>query len=285
MRPPAGLSQGQRTSRGTFPQHRRGPCPPPALPPLSAPVPHAQAAARGRWPWHSRCRPWPAVDAEWHRLRRGLGSIISITPPWAGSAPGARGTQGPGTAPARGTGGERDPRAEPTPAPARLWRFQRPTITGQGRSWVGCRTTTISTSTTSTSWLNTQRLATAQEDTQSLETPLSQDKNPLHPGTKMGRPGTKCASIPAHTTSTPTAHLEHIPAGLHSIFELRNLVFPHFCTRQLKLLHVAPSSCLSWARLGRTQPWTGTLPTTGVPGRRSSIPASAFPAHPWEAKG
>lgn len=96
----------------------------------AAPVPLAQAAARGRWPWPSRCRPWPGEDAEWHRLRRGLGSSISITPPWAGSAP--RGTQEPGTAPARGTGGERDPRgtAKPSSCPA-----AESSRTSQGRSW------------------------------------------------------------------------------------------------------------------------------------------------------
>lgn len=35
----------------------------------AAPVPLAQAAARGRWPWQSRRHPWLGEDAEWHRLR------------------------------------------------------------------------------------------------------------------------------------------------------------------------------------------------------------------------
>lgn len=292
--PPASAAPG-RAVPGTEEQLWHLPAAPAwAVPPtrcapsLAAPVPHAQAAARGRWPWHSRCRPWPAEDAEWHRLRRGLGSIISITPPWAGSAPGACGPQEPGTAPARGTGGDSDPRAEPNPAPARLWRFHRAAIIGQGKCWVGCRTTTSSTSSTSstsTRWLNAQIGYSPGAHSVLGNTSVPGQK----PAPTLGRdslhPGTKCPSIPVHTTSTPTAHLEHTSAGLHSLFEVRNSVFTHFCTRQLKLPHVAPSSCFSWARLGRTQPWTGMLPTTGIPGRRSSIPASAFPAHPWEVKG
>lgn len=122
------------------------PCAPSLAPPGTgaAPVPLAQAAARARWPWHSQRRPWPAEDAEWPRLRRGLGSSISITPPWAGSAPRSQ------ARPLRGARQGRGTRAEPNPAPARLEMFQGSAVIGQGRSWGGCR------SITSTPGLNAQ---------------------------------------------------------------------------------------------------------------------------------
>lgn len=186
---PAASAAPGRAVPGTEDQLRHLPAEPgcsvPPTPSLAppgtgaAPVPLAQAAARGRWPWHSQRRPWPAEDAEWHRLRRGLGSGISITPPWAGPAghPGAR--HGPCEGHGRGEG----PPAEPQPAPDRLGRFQGPAVISQGRSWAGCRTT-------STPGLNTQIgyspggrsvLGNASVPGQNP----NPNPNPLHPGTKL----------------------------------------------------------------------------------------------------
>jgi len=115
----------------------------------AAPVPLAQAAARGRWPWRSRChrgRGPERMASERHRLRRGLGSSISITPPWAGTlawAPTAPSSQ---AQPLRVLGGRTGGGAqeghgrEPNPAPVRLSRRGGPAKhhwprRGQGRSW------------------------------------------------------------------------------------------------------------------------------------------------------
>lgn len=184
----------------------------------SAPVPLAQAAARGRWPWHSQRHPWPAKDAEWHRLRRGLGSSISITPPWAG-------TQEPGAAPARGTAGERDPGQSQTQLlpgwevsrTSRHW--PREVLGGlqdhhqhRQHPWAEHR-----------DWLQPRR-------TQSLETPLSQDQNLFYPGTKLPPFRDKIPLRPSARHVHSHCPLEHSSAGLHSLFEVRNPVFPHFCT-------------------------------------------------------
>lgn len=112
------------------------------------PIPLAQAAARGRWPWQSRHRPWPGEDAEWHRLlRRGMGSSISITPPWAGTVAQAPTAPSSQARPLRVPGGQDQrrqgrgsPGAEPSPALDRSSRCEGPAKhrwprRRQGRSW------------------------------------------------------------------------------------------------------------------------------------------------------
>lgn len=190
----------------------------------AAPVPLAQAAARGRWPWHSRCRPWPAEDAKWHRLRRGLGSSISITPPWEGFASGARSTQEPGTAPAKGTGrGEGlQGRAKPSSCPAveisrTIHHWPRDVRKGlQDHHYRHQHP-----SAEHTDWLQPRRALSPWKRL------CPRARIPSILGLNSLRAGTKYLSIPMHTMSSPAAHLEHSPARLHSPFEVRNPVFPH----------------------------------------------------------